>query len=70
MKILLIGAKKAITRKWLQLNTPTVEDWQGIVHEIYTMERLTFALKLHSEEFKRCWLKWNRDIESRKPDLL
>ena len=52
MKILLIGAKKAITRKWLQPNAPTLEDWQGTVHEIYIIERLTFALKLHLEKFK------------------
>lgn len=38
MKMLLIGAKKAITRKWLQPNAPTMEDWQETVQGIYTME--------------------------------
>ena len=70
MKILLIGAKKAITRKWIQPNAPTLEDWQGTVKEIYIMDRLTFALKLQSEKFKRWWSKWIRYIRSWRPELL
>ena len=70
MKILLIGAKKAVTRKWLQPNTPTLKNWQGTVHEIYIMERLTFALKLQSEKIKRWWSKWIKYIRLRRPELL
>ncbi len=70
MKILLIGEKKAVTRKWLQPNALTLEDWQETVHEIYIMERLTFALKLQSETFKRWWSKWIRYIRARRPELL
>ena len=53
MKMLLIGAKKSITMKWIQPSAPTLEDWQGTVQEIYIMERLTFTLKLQSDKFKR-----------------
>lgn len=44
--MLLSGAKKAITRKWLQINSTTIENWQAIVQGVYTMEKLTFALRL------------------------
>jgi len=37
---------KAITRKWLQVDPPTKDQWLGIVNEIYSMERLTSILRL------------------------
>lgn len=46
--MLLSGAKKAITRKWLQINATTIEDWQMTVQGIYSMVKLTFVLRLHN----------------------
>lgn len=33
--ILLAASKKNITRKWLKVEPPTIEEWIDIVHEIY-----------------------------------
>lgn len=48
LQILLASSKKAITRKWLNKECPTISDWTGI--EMYYMERLTFSL--------RYWKRW------------
>lgn len=50
IKILLIGGRDAVTRRWPQSNAPTMEDWQGVIHEIYITEMLTFTLKLQSKK--------------------
>ena len=42
LKILLASSRKVITRKWLQLDPPTLDVWRGIIQEIYCVERLTF----------------------------
>ncbi len=70
MRILLMGGKKALTRKWLQPDAPTLEDRLKTVHEIYIMERLTFSIRLQSEKFKGFWSKWVRYISTQRPDLL
>lgn len=57
--ILLAGAKKAITRKWLNVDPPSSLDWIGIIKEIYTMERLTFSLRLAADKFEKYWKKWD-----------
>lgn len=44
IKILLASCKKAITRKWLSKEPPTISEWKEIIGEIYIMERLTFSL--------------------------
>lgn len=63
--ILLVGAKKAITRKWLQEDIPSTLDWIQIVSEIYDMERLTFSLRLAAEKCKNYWEKWDRYMRKR-----
>jgi len=44
-----VAAKKALTCKWLQPTSPTIEDWKAIVSEIHRMEILTFSLKLKNK---------------------
>lgn len=70
MRILLTAGKKAITKKWLQPDAPTLEDWYNIIHHVYTMERLTFSIKMQSETFIRRWAKWSNYIGPRRPELL
>uniref|UniRef100_A0A3P9LUZ2 Uncharacterized protein n=1 Tax=Oryzias latipes TaxID=8090 RepID=A0A3P9LUZ2_ORYLA len=50
MRILLVGGKKTLTRKWLQPDAPTVDDWFKTIHDIYVMERLTFAIKMQTDK--------------------
>ena len=57
-KVLLAASKKAITRKWLQTNLPSKNDWITIVNEIQCMEKLTFVLRLRAEQFAKYWEKW------------
>ena len=58
IKIFLAASKKAITRRWLQQDPPTKEDWIAIIKEIYTMERLTFILRLQEDKSDTYWEKW------------
>lgn len=58
LKILTVAAKKAITRKWLQIEPPSVDKWLGIIEEIHEMERLTFLLRLRSDLYVARWSKW------------
>lgn len=58
LQILLAASKKAITRKWMIKEPPTKLEWIGIVKEIYSMERLTFSLKLCMDKFANYWMKW------------
>lgn len=50
LKILLASSRKAITRRWLRVDPPTLDQWRGIVKEIYCMERFTFVLRLELEK--------------------
>lgn len=56
--ILITAAKKAITKRWLLPDPPSVEQWSDIVSEIYQMERLTFSLRLQMRTFLKLWSKW------------
>jgi len=55
---LIASTKKAITRKWLQEEPPTANDWLEVVGEILHMERLTHVLRLKLPEFEKKLLKW------------
>jgi len=44
MGVLLAASKKAITRKWLKQERPTLDDWIDVTIEIYMMEKITFFL--------------------------
>ncbi len=56
--ILLAASKKSITRKWLKVDPPTINEWIDIVHEIYIMEKLSFSLRVQKAKFYRIWTKW------------
>lgn len=58
-KILSIASKKAITRNWLKKDPPRVAQWLDIIEEIYSMERLTFNLRLKGHAFEKHWHKWH-----------
>lgn len=58
VKILLSAGRKAITRRWLKPKPPSHTQWIDIVQEIFTMERMTFILRLKEAEFKEKWDKW------------
>ena len=58
VKILLIAARKAITQRWLKPEPPSQTLWMEVVQEIYTMEKMTFVLRLKEGEFKEKWDKW------------
>lgn len=57
LKILIASAKKAIIRKWLQMDVPTVDNWVEVIREIHEMERLTFLLRLQKELYTAKWTK-------------
>lgn len=50
--ILLLASKKAITRRWLTKDPPTVKDWIKVVQDIFVMEKLTFTLRLERDKFE------------------
>lgn len=59
-KVLLIASKKkkkAITKKWLNENPPTKEEWIVIVKIMYDREHLTFSLRLKMDVFYKYWSK-------------
>uniref|UniRef100_A0A096M4L1 Uncharacterized protein n=1 Tax=Poecilia formosa TaxID=48698 RepID=A0A096M4L1_POEFO len=55
--VLLAGARKATTRRWLDPEPPTISEWREIVGEIHTMERLTFSLRLATHKYNKYWKK-------------
>ena len=69
MTILLAACKKAITRKWLKPQTPQLEDWIEIIHQIYLMEKLTYSLRLHQEKFTNIWSRWVDFIKPLRQDF-
>ena len=56
--ILNIAARKAITRKWLQRNAPSIVNLYDIIHEIFGMERMTFSRGLSNINLRKIWKKW------------
>lgn len=70
LSVLLAACKKALTRKWLKPQAPSIDDWVDIVYEIYKMERLTYSLRLHQDEFTNLWARWVFFIGSRRSDFI
>lgn len=54
LQILLIAAKKAITIKWLK-KKPNQAEWLTILRNIYTMEKITYSLRLQRGLFIERW---------------
>lgn len=57
-KIILAASKKAITKKWSQADSPTLQEFFEIVKDIFVMEKLSFSLKLQKSRFQAYWAKW------------
>lgn len=53
--ILLVASKKTISRRWLKPNPPTIGEWLDVIHDVYTMEKLTYSLKTKLGDFSRIW---------------
>lgn len=68
--ILSVAARKAITRKWLQPNAPSMESWYDIIYEIFVMERITFSLRLQQHKFEEVWVKCNMYIAPKRPSFV
>ena len=68
--ILTVAAKKAITRKWLKADIPSLDNWYDKIHEIYIMERITFSMRLQENTFEEIWKKWRIYISQRRPSLV
>lgn len=69
-QILSAAARKAITRKWLKPQSPTIEEWIDIVYDIYKMERITFNIRLQQDKFQECWKEWTEYTKSVRPDFI
>lgn len=50
LKIFMTASKKAITKRWLSKEPPTINQWMTIVNDIHCMERLTFNLRLQKRK--------------------
>ena len=57
-KILLVTCKKAITRIWCKTEAPNKNQWLEIMRDVYTMERMTYQLRLKEGLFMSKWEKW------------
>ena len=69
MLILLVASKKAITRKWLKPEPPTVDEWIDIIHDIYIMEKLCFSLRIQKEKFLWIWTRWTEYVKPIRSDF-
>ena len=58
VKILLVAAKKAITKNWLRKETPDYKQWRNIMDNIEEMEKMTFRIRVRNDLFERRWEKW------------
>lgn len=68
--MLLAGCKKAITRRWLSPTLPSLDDWIGIILEIFRMEKLTYQLKIQIHKFDQIWNRWIVFITSKRADVI
>lgn len=69
-RIMMIASKKALTRKWMSNVVPKVDDWVEVMHNIYVMEKLTFAMRLEVDKFKRIWENWMEYIKPIRSDFI
>lgn len=67
--MLLVASKKAITRRWLKLDPPKLNDWLDVIHDIYVMETMTYSLRIQMEKFTRMWTKWTGYISCIRDDF-
>lgn len=54
-RIMLVSAKKAITRKWLNKDVPGINEWIEVMLDVYRLEKLTFLTRFKTDLFKNYW---------------
>lgn len=55
IQLLLLVAKKMITKHWLKVQPPTLQQWQEGLKRVYCMEKITAQLHLNTEHFIDIW---------------
>lgn len=55
IQILLLVARKMITKSWLKAQPPTLEQWLEGLKRIYDMEKITAQLHLKMDRFDDLW---------------
>ena len=70
IQVLLAASKKSITRRWLTPIPPTMDDWHGIVLDIFRMEKLTYILRTRVDYFYRIWNNWIVYIAPMRADFV
>lgn len=68
--MLSMAARKAITKKWLKPDIPSIEEWYDIVYEVYVMERITFSMRLQQTKFEDIWKPWKVYVSLRRPSFV
>lgn len=68
--VLISASKKALTRRWLLPDSPTIEEWIDLVNGIYIMEKITFTLRLQMNKFIKLWSKWITFVQPLRPDFI
>lgn len=63
--VLCVVARKAIIKKWLKPDAPSIDDWYDIIYEIFVLERITFSLRWQQSKFEAIWKDWKRYISLR-----
>lgn len=70
MNILLVAGKKALSRKWLSQESPTVNAWMEITMDIYKMEKITAYVNHKLEQLALHWEKWFNYVTLHRPDFI
>lgn len=65
LKVFMAASKKAISRRWLCREPPTVNQWIDIIKNIQSMERMTFSLRLQKDKGDALWVKWETYLTQR-----
>lgn len=68
--MLSLAARKCISQKWLNPIPPSLDDWYSNVYSIFTMERITWYVKLEIEKFDKIWEKWRSYIILKRPEYV
>lgn len=55
IQILLLVARKTITKSWLKAPPPTIVQWQENLKRVYLMEKITAQLHLTLDKFNDMW---------------
>ena len=64
-----MATKKALTRKWLSQESPTLTTWMDITMDICRMEKSTADVNYKKDLFVLRWKKWMDYITPLRPDF-